>query len=219
MSDSAERTARRPLGEIIAQYDRIAPFYRLIEPLFLILPSARRKAVTALRLQPGDVVLEIGAGTGRNLPYLVEAVGPSGTVIAADASAGMLAEARRLVERHRWSNVNLLGEDCAQLDIDRDLDAVLFSLSYSVLPDPQAALERAWRRMRPGSRIVVMDAGLPPSLLGRVLGPVARLFVRLSPGDPHSRPWDDLASYGQVATVRFLGGLYYVCVTEKPAAS
>jgi phosphatidylethanolamine/phosphatidyl-N-methylethanolamine N-methyltransferase len=102
----------------------------------LIFPPARRKTVAALGLKPGDVVLEIGAGTGRNLPYLVEAVGPHGAVIAVDASAGMLAEARRLVARRGWSNVQLLQQDAAQLDVDLGLDAVLFSLSYSVLPDP-----------------------------------------------------------------------------------
>ncbi len=60
-----------------------------------------------MNVKAGDVVLGIGAGTGRNLPYLVDAVGPSGTVIAVDASEGMLAEARKLVERHDWSNVQL----------------------------------------------------------------------------------------------------------------
>ncbi len=210
-------TARRSLGAITKQYDRVARFYSTLEPLYLIFSPARRKAVAALNLKPGDVVLEVGAGTGRNFPYLVEAVGPSGTVIGVDASAGMLAEARRLVERRGWSNVQLLQQDAARLEVDRDLDAVLFSLSYSVLPDPRPALARAWERLRRGSRLVVMDAGLPDNLLGRALGPIARLLVRLAPGDPYSDPWSDLAAYGGVETERFLFGLYYVCAVEKTA--
>jgi ubiquinone/menaquinone biosynthesis C-methylase UbiE len=210
--------ARRPLGEVVEGYDRVARFYRLIELLFLIRPRARRKAVAALKLKPGDVILEIGAGTGRNLPYLVEAVGPDGTVIAVDASSGMLAEARRLVQSRGWPNVQLLQQDAALLQVDTDLDAVLFSLSYSVLPEPRPALARAWERLRPGSRVVVMDVGLTDSRLHRLLDPVARLLVKLGPGDPYSRPWDDLAAYGPVQTERFLLGLYYVCVVEKAAA-
>jgi ubiquinone/menaquinone biosynthesis C-methylase UbiE len=211
-------TRRQPLSAITGQYDRVAPFYWALEPLFLIFPLARRKAVAALNLKPGDVVLEIGAGTGRNLPYLIEAVGKSGTVIAVDASEGMLAEARKLVERRGWSNVRLLHQDAAELQVDDDLDAVLFSLSYSVIPNPRPALARAWSKMRPGSRVAVMDVGLAHTRLRWLLDPIARLLVKLGPGDPYSRPWDDLSSYGSVKIERFLLGLYYVCVVTKEQA-
>src|SRR6478752_3197857 len=99
MSEVAEHPTRRSQSANSNRYDRVARLYSTLEPLYLIFPPARRRAVKALGLKPGDTVLEIGAGTGRNFPYLVEAVGPSGTVIGVDASKGMLAEARRLVER------------------------------------------------------------------------------------------------------------------------
>jgi ubiquinone/menaquinone biosynthesis C-methylase UbiE len=146
-------STRQPLGAITAQYDRVARFYAVLELLFLIFPIARRKAVAALALEPGDTVLEIGAGTGRNLPYLCDAVGPQGTVIAVDASEGMLAEARRIVDREGWQNVQLLHQDAARLMVDRELDGALFSLSYSVLPDPRPALARAWQLLRPSARV------------------------------------------------------------------
>ena len=85
--------------EITAQYDRVAPWYRALSPLFLINPLMRRKAIAAMALRPGDAVLEVGVGSGRNLPYLLDAVGPSGAVVGVDLSAGMLAEARKLVDR------------------------------------------------------------------------------------------------------------------------
>lgn len=97
--------------------------------MFAILPLARRKAVAALELTPGDIVLEIGAGTGRNLPYLIGAIGVAGTVLAVDASPGMLEHARRLTRRQGWSNVQLIEQDAARLDIAAKVDAVLFSLS------------------------------------------------------------------------------------------
>lgn len=208
-------STERPLGEITAQYDRVARFYKAFEPLYLIFPVARRKAVAALGLKPGDTVLEIGAGTGRNFPYLVEAVGPSGTVIGVDASEGMLGEATRLVERRGWSNVVIEQQDAAQLELDRDVDAVLFSLSYSAMPEPQRAAARAWERLRPGGRLVVMDAGLTRTRLRPLLDPIARLLIRLGPGNPYSRPWDDLAVHGQVAIERFMW-IYYVCSLVKP---
>jgi len=196
-------------------YDRIARSYNTLEPLYLIFPRARRKAVAALSLKPGDTVLEIGAGTGRNFPYLVEAVGPSGTVIGVDASQGMLAEAHKLIERRGWSNVQLLHQDAVQLQVDRGLDGVLFSLSYSVLPEPRHALARAWERLRPSSRVVVMDAGLTQGRLWRLLAPIARLLVKYAPGDPYSDPWSELVKYGPVETERLLAGFYYVSAVTK----
>lgn len=212
---AAEHPTRRSQAANSAKYDRVARFYRTFEPLYLIFPPARRRAVAALRLKPGDVVLEIGAGTGRNFPYLVEAVGPTGTVIAVDASAGMLAEAQKLLQREGWSNVELIRHDATQLQLDRDVDGVLFSLSYSALPEPRPALAAAWQRLRPGARVVVMDLGLTQGGLARLLDPIARVLLKFTPGDPYSDPWSDLAAYGPVLTKRFLFGLFYVSVVAK----
>lgn len=198
------------------QYDRVARFYSVLEPLYLIFPLARRRAVAALCLKPGDTVLEIGAGTGRNFPYLVNAVGPTGTVIGVDAAEGMLAEARKLIERRGWSNVQLLCQDATKLQLDRDVDGVLFSLSYSALPEPRPALAHAWEQLRPAGRVVVMDMGLTHRRWHRLLAPIARLLVKLGPGDPYSDPWRDLVAYGDVDTQRFLADFYYVSSVMKP---
>jgi demethylmenaquinone methyltransferase/2-methoxy-6-polyprenyl-1,4-benzoquinol methylase len=216
MSEAAEHPTRRSQSANSRQYDRVARFYSTLEPLYLIFPPARRRAVAALGLKPGDTVLEIGAGTGRNFPYLVDAVGPSGTVIGVDASKGMLAEARRLIERRGWSNVQLLRQDATQLQLDRDVNGALFSLSYSALPEPRPALARAWERLRPNARVVVMDMGLTQSRWHRLLAPISRLLVKLGPGDAYSDPWSDLATYGTVKTERFLAGFYYVSSVTKP---
>jgi hypothetical protein len=93
---------------------------------------------------------------------------------------------------------------------------VLFSLSYSVLPEPRPGLARAWERLRPSSRVVVMDMGLTQGGLHRLLAPIARLLIELAPGDAYSDPWGDLGRYGTVETERFLAGIYYVSSVAKP---
>jgi len=218
VNEAVDHPTRRSQSANTRRYDSIARTYSTLEPLYLIFPPARRRAVVALGLKPGATILEIGAGTGRNFPYLVEAVGPTGTVIGVDASPGMLAEARKLVERHGWSNVHMLQQDATRLDLDREVDGVLFSLSYSAMPEPHPALARAWERLRPGSRVVVMDAGLTQGGPWRLLAPIARVLVRYAPGDAYSEPWDDLAEYGQVETKRFLFGFGYVSSVAKPAS-
>ena len=215
MSTAAQRsTERKPLTAITKQYDRVARLYSTLEPLYLIFPRARRKAVAALNLKPGDVVLEIGAGTGLNFGYLVEAVGPSGTVIGVDASAGMLARARKLVEHRGWSNVVLHQQDAAQISLTVPLTRSFLASATRSYPNPALPSLGPGRRCAQ-ARVVVMDAGLPDSRLGRLLAPIARLLVRLAPGDPYSDPWSDLSTYGSVETERFLLGLYYVSVVEK----
>lgn len=210
---------RLSLEQITHRYDRLARVYNVLEPLYLIHDGARRKAVQALDLSPGDTVLEIGCGTGRNLAHLVGAVGKHGSVIGVDASPGMLAEARKLIARRGWNNVRLRQEDAARLSVEEDVNGALFSLSYSVLPERRPALEAAWRQLQAGGRLVVMDAGLPDTLLGRILKPAGRLLVSIAPGDPYSRPWEDLATLAPVSTRRFLAGLYFVCFITKPATA
>jgi demethylmenaquinone methyltransferase/2-methoxy-6-polyprenyl-1,4-benzoquinol methylase len=207
---------RQPLPTVVCGYDRIARFYSGLAPIFLIRPKFRRKAVTRLQLKPGDVVLEVGCGTGLNLPLLVDAVGSSGVVIGIDASSGMLERARALVAQNGWQNVRLLEQDASQLDIDRELDAVLFSLSYSVLPDPQPALARSWERLRGGGRLVVFDGTLPANTLGRALRPFASLLIKITPGNADTHPWDDLAALSSpVETEKFQPGIYYTCAITK----
>jgi demethylmenaquinone methyltransferase/2-methoxy-6-polyprenyl-1,4-benzoquinol methylase len=209
-------TATVDQGAITKQYDRVAPFYRALSPLFLINPLARRRGVAALALRPGDTVLEVAVGTGRNLPYLVDAVGPTGTVIGVDLLPGMLREAAKMVERRGWRNVELIEGDATkiELELDRDLDAIFFSLAWSVIPAPVAALSRAWDRLRPGGRVAVMDMSLTETHLRRVLSPIARQLNKLGPGRADARPWDDLAPFGEVVTTRVLH-LFYVCAVEK----
>jgi ubiquinone/menaquinone biosynthesis C-methylase UbiE len=207
---------RKPLSHVVARYDRVARFYSLLEPLFLIFPPARHRAVAALELEPGESVVEICVGSGRNLDLLVAAVGPHGRVVGVDASPGMLAQASRLVARRGWENVTLLQQDVRQLDVEGGFDGVLFSLSYSVIPDPRPALARAWTALSPGGRLAVMDLGFTHTRFARLLDPIAKLLVQLGPGDAYSEPWKDLAAYAPVETERFLLDLYYVCRVRKP---
>jgi hypothetical protein len=62
-----------------------------------------------------------------------------------------------------------------------------------------------------------MDLGLTETPLRPLLDPIAKVLVKLGPGHPYERPWDDLARLGEVTTERF-HHLFYVCTLTKPAA-
>ncbi len=140
-------------------------------------------AVAELGLRPGDRVLDAGCGTGRALPPLRDAVGPSGVVLGADLTPAMLHEA---VRAGRDRDGALLLADVAALPLrSGSLDAVFGAGLVSHLPDPAANLGELARVVRPGGLLALFHP------IGR-----ARLAARhgraLTPDDlraePHLRP-------------------------------
>ena len=199
------------------RYRHLAEIYRAFEPILWLPRGIRQMAVDRLGLVPGGRVLEVGCGTGRNLPFLVRAVGPSGRVYGVDVTAEMLAVARRSVAEHRWQNVVLIEGDAERAELPEPVDAALFSLSYGVIPRHREVLETVWGRTRPGGRIVVLDARIPEGGFGEVLRPVATALSRRTVlGDPDKRPWEDLGRLAPVVhTERVWPGIYYLCWADR----
>ncbi|NDU79658.1 methyltransferase domain-containing protein, partial [Actinomadura sp. DSM 109109] len=105
-------------------------------------------AVAGLGLREGDRVLDAGCGTGRALPPLRAAVGPSGLVVGADLTPAMLEAA---VRAGRDRDGRLLLTDVAALPLrSRTLDAVFAAGLVAHLPDPAGNLRELARVVRPG---------------------------------------------------------------------
>lgn len=105
-------------------------------------------AVAELGLREGGRVLDAGCGTGRALPPLRAAVGPSGVVLGADLTAAMLREAARA---GRDRDGALLLTDVAALPLrSSSLDAVFAAGLIAHLPDPAGNLREIARVVRPG---------------------------------------------------------------------
>ncbi|MEV5971429.1 methyltransferase domain-containing protein [Streptomyces sp. NPDC051921] len=110
-------------------------------------------AVAELGLRPGDAVLDAGCGTGRALPPLRAAVGPSGTVIGADLTPEMLTEAAKA---GRDEAGELVLADVARLPLrDGGLDAVFGAGLVSHLADPARDLRELARVTREDGRLAL----------------------------------------------------------------
>jgi demethylmenaquinone methyltransferase/2-methoxy-6-polyprenyl-1,4-benzoquinol methylase len=141
-------------------------------------PSLRRRTVDHLQLGPGDEVLDLACGRGSNFPFLQRVIGPNGRVVGVDYSPEMLAAAEALVRRKRWTNVELVHADAAQLGYRAAFDGALCTIAMTVIPDWHAALYNLVAAVRPGKRVAIMDgrAGGYP----RIATPFARAFARLT---------------------------------------
>ena len=208
-----------------ARYDRLAPIYGLFEWLYALpLLRVRRKTVDALALAPGDAVLEVGCGSGRNFALLEEKIGPEGSLFGVDLSKGMLARAERLVRRRGWRNVHLTRGDAGTALPSAPVDGVLFCFSYSTMRDRLEILRAAWALLHPGGRLVLTDArlreGWPRRAFSRTGYAVSR---RTLLGRPDTDPERDLGALGGTLTTRRIvfrgfGFEYVVCVATKPGS-
>jgi demethylmenaquinone methyltransferase/2-methoxy-6-polyprenyl-1,4-benzoquinol methylase len=202
------------------RYDRIAGFIPLFDRLLFLPPSLRAQAVARMGLRRGDSVLDLGCGTGTNLSRLRQAVGPSGHVFGIDISPGMLRRAKALRSANHWRNVELSECDAADYTASRPLDGVLMSLSYNTMPNHRAVLRRAWQQLRPGGRIVIMDAKLPPGFGERIMLPLSLWLMKHTMlGNPLIEPWKELAALTkQLGMSECLFGSYYICRGIKQLA-
>ena len=136
----------------------------------------RERAAHSLDLTPGETVVEMGCGTGANLRYLRERIGPEGTIVGVDLTPGMLALARRRVVREGWETVGLVFADAARPPID-GADAVLASFVVGMFDDPAGVVETWIELLRPDGRICLLDATRSSHPAARPLDLAFRAFV------------------------------------------
>lgn len=152
-------------------YDRWASVYDWNPVLDLVRP-ARERAVAAMDLSRGDTVVDMGTGTGANLRYLRDGVGPDGRVIGLDISPRMLRRAQYLVDGEGWENVTLVEADIRDPPLDGPVDGILSAFVVVMYADPDR-LVAEWSRY--------LDTGVMANLYagrssGRYAGVVNRLL-------------------------------------------
>jgi len=169
----------------------------------------RRRVVDLLPLSPGDVVLDVGCGTGLCFERLVARIGPTGRVIGIDPSADMLAIAAERVAALGWRNVTLVGSPVETAALPA-AGSALFCAVHDILQSP-AALDNVLHSLRAGGGVAATGGKWAPPWAMAVNAGVVALhapFVRSFAG--FDRPWAMLAERVPALLVRevALGGGY-----------
>lgn len=133
-------------------YELYAPVYDFI--FDWIFAPGRAAAVKHLDLQRGDSVLEVGIGTGLNLPLYPATTQLTGV----DLSQEMLDKAVERVQSLGMSNVTLKVMDATALDLgDNEFDKAVATYTISAVPDPVAVLREMRRVVKSGGVIVILN--------------------------------------------------------------
>jgi SAM-dependent methyltransferase len=138
-------------------YDRY-----ILPPLIDLACGARPIGKQRAKLVPSaaGVVLELGFGSGRNLPYYDRA--KVERLYALEPSPGMLVRARKLAAGADLP-VEILPETAETLSLGAaSVDTVVVTYSLCTIPDPAAALEAARRALKPDGRLLFCEHGRAP---------------------------------------------------------
>ena len=188
MADSRKRAT----DIIRRRYNRIAFLYDLIE-----LPMERLRFASWRRQLrdriSGPRALEVGVGTGRNLPYYPEDV----TVTAIDISPRMLARARAEARR-RSMQIDFQEMDVQRLALPaHSFDTLFATFVFCSVPDPISGLAELRRVCRPGGRLLLLEHMRPGNFwLGLLFDALNPLMVRMTGANINRRTMENIEKAG-----------------------
>lgn len=196
--------------------------------------KGREEMYAALPVKEGDVMIEMGAGTGHNLEFLGDRVRLPGKVYLVDLSKSLLEVADRRIADRGWTNVETAEADATTfVPPEGNVDLVTFSYSLTMIPDWFAAVDHAYSLLKPGGAIGVVDfyvARKYPEETRNKHGWLTRTFWptwfnldNVFPSPDHlpylSRKFETLHLEEKKAWMRYLPGTkvpYYIFIGRKP---
>jgi len=165
----------RATAQTRSRYDRLAPIYDLMEAL----PERRFEPWREMLWAqvPEGRILEVGVGTGKNLPYHP----PGAEVVGIDISERMLKRARQRAAE-LGNSVELHQMDAQRLDFpDDSFEAAVSTFVYCSVPDAVRGLRELGRVVKPGGKIFLLEHVRinEPELVGKVMDLLDPVAVRL----------------------------------------
>jgi len=210
---------RQELREV---YQKRAKWYDVTANLYYLVgfreQAYRGRAVQLLNLHEGDTVVEIGCGTGLNFSLIQRSIGRGGKLIGVDLTPEMLAQARLRVERHGWTNVELVQSSASEYEYPANIGGIVSTFALTLEPEYDAVIRRGADALSAGARFVVLDFRVPqrwPAWMTSFGVWITRPFgVTVDLGERH--PWESIARHlTNYQILPLYWGLAYIAVGTK----
>lgn len=200
MADESNRKSIEKYRRRAAAYDSTT---RFTQPI-------RLKAICLLALKPGDVVIDVGCGTGLSFATILEQISPGGRLIGIEQSPEMMAQARERVGREGWSNVTLIESPVEDASLQVQADALLFFYTHDILRT-ESAVRALVSAAKPGARFAVAGVKYYPWWLAPAnLHVWVKNWLYNAKPSGLRRPWDVLERHVQLAVEPTLYGRGYL---------
>jgi len=116
------------------------------------------KVIERMDIHPGEAILDLGSGTGRNICVMMRSLGPTGRVVGVDISQEMLQQARRRCQS--YPQVAFMKRRIEEpLPFDEEFDKVFISFTLHGLEneDKERVIANAYRALKPGGTFWILD--------------------------------------------------------------
>ena len=117
-----------------------------------------RKLLELLKFKQGEVVADIGAGSGYYTFRMAKLVGPKGKILAVDIQKEMLDIVRDRMKKENLTNIEpVLGDEADPKLKDASVDTILLVDVYHEFSFPYEMTEKMVKALKPGGRIVFVE--------------------------------------------------------------